>query len=103
MEENYDKNKIIECMFDQVTSDILLELKDGEKDLEFLMEKLELSENEIEEKLSYLLEHKFVIKQIKENKKIYSVNGDKLTKVMEDDKNFQSVVDGLTEMDSYLN
>ena len=103
MNEKYDKEKIIECMFDPVTSEILGELENGEKNSEYLSEKLQLSEEQIHNKLSYLLEHEFVVQENNHDKKIYHVNADKLDKVIENDKNFDNVVDGLTEMDSYLN
>lgn len=103
MNENFDKEKIIECMFDPVTSEILGELENGEKNSDYLSEKLQISDEQIHSKLSYLIEHKFVLQENKNEKKIYHANADKLEKVMENDKNFENVVDGLTEMDSYLN
>ncbi len=39
MNENYDNEKIIECMFDPVTSEILSELENGEKNSNYLAEK----------------------------------------------------------------
>lgn len=47
--------------------------------------------------------HGFVKEEKKEGKIIYSVDADKLEKVIENDNNFKNVVDGLTKMDSYLN
>lgn len=103
MNKNYDTEKIIECMFDPVTSEILSELENGEKNSNYLAEKLLISEEQIHNKLSYLLEHEFVVQENKNDKKIYHANADKLDKVIENDKNFDNVVDGLTEMDSFLN
>ena len=103
MNETFDKEKIIECMFDPVTSEILGELENGEKNSDYLSEKLKLSEEQIQSKLSYLIEHKFVLQENKNEKKTYHANAEKLEKVIENDKNFDNVVDGLTEMDSYLN
>ena len=103
MSENFDKDKIIECMFDPVTSEILSELENGEKNSDYLTEKLQISEEELHNKLSYLLDYGFVEQENKLDKKIYKANAKKLEKVMENDKNFDNVVDGLTEMDSYLN
>lgn len=103
MSSSYDKEKILECMFDPEISEILAELENGEKELNYLSNKFDISENEIIEKLSYLIENNFVHKKKIENKVIISADGDKLTKMVEQDKNFDGVVDGLTEMDSYLN
>ena len=103
MNNEYDKEKIIECMFEPVTSEILAELENGPKNSFYLVEKLQISETNIRNKLSYLIEHEFVKEEIKNNKKIYEANAGKLDKVLENDSNFENVVDGLTEMDSYLN
>jgi DNA-binding HxlR family transcriptional regulator len=103
LDSTYDKEKVLDCMFDQDTSEILAELENGEKELSYLMEKLKKSENEIRENLSYLIEHSFVNEEKKENKIIYSVDAEKLSKLVEDDKNFTDVEDGLAKMDSYLN
>jgi len=103
MNNEYDKEKIIECMFEPVTSEILAELENGAKNSFYLVEKLQISETNIRNKLSYLIEHEFVKEEIKNNEKIYEANAGKLGKVLENDSNFENVVDGLTEMDSYLN
>jgi len=60
MGSTYDKEKILDSMFNPDTSEILAELEDGGKELSYLMDKLQISENEIRERLSYLLEHSFV-------------------------------------------
>ena len=103
MANEFDKNKILECMFDPITSDILAELEHGEKNSSYIENKLQISGDEIRNKLSYLIEHEFVTEEIKNNEKIYHANEKKLAKVLENDSNFDNVVNGLTEMDSYLN
>ena len=103
MEESFDKEKIIECMFDPQTSEILAELENEAKELEFLSQKLNLSQKIICEKLSYLIDHGFILKSKNDNKTIYKANVSKLGEIVESDKNFDGVVDGLTELDSYLN
>ncbi len=103
MAEEFDKNKVIECMFDPVTSKILAELENSGKDSVYLGKKLQLTESEISNKLSYLIEHDFVKQELKNNQKFYYADADKLSKVLESDKNFDNVIDGLTEMDRYLN
>jgi hypothetical protein len=103
LERTYDKEKILECMFDPQTSEILAELEQGVKDSQYLINKLQISEDVIKEKLSYLLEHEFVTVSIDDDKTVYFADAEKLAKMVEGDKNFQGVVDGLTELDSYLN
>ena len=59
LEDSYDKNKVIECMFDPTTSEILAELENGGKESIHLAKISKISEEEVRERLSYLLEHKF--------------------------------------------
>ncbi len=103
MEDSYDKNKIIECMFDPTTSEILAELENEGKESTYLAQILKISEEEVRECLSYLLEHKFVLEKKENEKIIYSADANKLAEVMEKEGNFDSAVDGLATMNSYLN
>lgn len=103
MEKTYNHQKIIDCIFDPVTSQILSELEDGRKNISYLSNQTEISENDIQNRLSYLIETGFV-KLTKDDEIIsYSVDAEKLSKVIEDEQNFDSAIDGLTKMDSYLN
>jgi len=102
MTEN-NKKKVIECLFDPEISEILESLEDGGKESSYLEKKTGLSDAEITNKLGYLLEHKFVFKKQENGKKIYSADVNELGRIMESDENFKGLVDGLTEMDSYLN
>lgn len=103
MDSSYNKEKILDCMFDPDTSEILAELEDGGKDLSYLMDTLNKSETEIRDKLSYLLEHGFVNEEKNDIKIIFSADTEKLAKLIEEDRNFKDVEDGLAKMDSYLN
>ena len=103
MDSKYDKEKVIDCMFDPDTSEILAELENEGKELSYLMETLKKSENEIRDKLSYLIEHSFVNEEKNNNKIIFSADAEKLAKLVEEDRNFTDVEDGLAKMDSYLN
>lgn len=103
MEGYFDKEKVIECMFDPITSEILAELENGGKESSYLAEKSGISEEEVRERLSYLLKYEFVKEQNDIDKIIYSVDAQKLSKIMENDENFDSAIDGLTKLDSYLN
>ena len=90
-------------MFDPDTSKILAELENGGKELQYLVEKLKIFEYEIYERLSYLIEHDFVKGEKINNKIIFTADAEKLAKLVEQDKNFDDVVNGLSKMDSYLN
>lgn len=103
MEDSFDKGKIIECMFDPITSEILAELENGEKESIHLATKSGISEEEVSERLSYLLEYEFVKEKTVNGKLVYSADAKKLAVIMESDENFDTAIDGLTKMDSYLN
>ena len=103
MDEDFDRQKIMETIFDSNISIILSELEDGSKDSLYLKEKLNLTEEEIEKRLSYLVKHGFVIVKQEETKKLFSADKEKLSRLLENDDNFSSVTKGLTELDSFLN
>ena len=103
MDSTFDKEKVLDCMFDPDTSEILAELENEGKELSYLVETLKKSEKEIRDKLSYLIEHSFVKEETNENKIIFSADAKKLAKLVEEDRNFEDVEDGLAKMDSYLN
>jgi len=94
---------MFEVLVDPDVSSILLELESGNKESSYLTEKLKISDNEIQKKLSYVIEHGFVKIKKDGNKTIFAVDKEKLNKIMESDENFSGVVDSLTELDSFLN
>lgn len=100
---DFDKHKMLDILMDHKTAEILAELEDGEKDYAHLTQKLQISENEIKGRLSYVIEHGFVVVKQDKGNTTLSVDADKLNKIMESDENFDSVVDGLTELDQFLN
>ncbi len=103
MNENLDKRKMLEILLDPNVSAILLELENGSKDSSYLSEKLQISELVIKERLSYLIQHHFVKTTQEKNQTIFSLDKNMLDKIMESDENFSGIVDGLTELDQYLN
>jgi DNA-binding IclR family transcriptional regulator len=103
MSDTFDREKIVESMFDSVTSSILAELEDGEKECSFLAEQSSVSESEVLERLSYLIEHGFVLKHSDDGKCIITANFEKLASIMENSDNFDMTINGLEKMDSYLN
>jgi len=103
MVESYDREKIVECMFDPTTSSLIAELEDGEKSSQYLSDKEEISESEVIERFSYLINSGFVIQKQVDGKTMFSANIDKLSKVVEDSENFGATIEGLEKMDSFLN
>lgn len=96
---SYDKAKVAESLFDQNVSVIMAELESGSKESAVLSSSLGISESEIKNRLAYLIETGFVTI----SGTTYGVDSEKLAKFMENDENYKGVVDGLTELDSYLN
>ena len=103
MSDTFDREKIVECMFDPTTSSILAELEDGEKECLFLAEQSSVSESEVLERLSYLIEHGFISKNSDNGKCVIAANSEKLTSIIENGDNFDATINGLEKMDSYLN
>ena len=103
MDESFDRNKIIESMFDPITSGILAELENSGKELSYLAKTAEISEDEVNERLSYFIECDLVKINTENEKIIFSANSEKLSELIENNENFDDAVDGLTKMDSYLN
>ena len=94
---------MMETLVDLEVSSILAELESGDKDSVYLTDKLQLSLNQIKERLSYVIQHKFVIIDQNNGNEIFKVDLNKLNKIMESDDNFKNIVDGLTELDQFLN
>ena len=94
---------MIEALVNPDVSAVLSELEEGNKDSSYLEEKLRINENEILERLSYVIEYGFVKMNRSNGKLVFSADKDKLNKIMEGDDNFSGVIDGLTELDSFLN
>lgn len=94
---------MIETLINPDISVILSELEQGSKESSYLTEKLQLTDTEIRERLTYVIQHGFVKIIHNGNKTIFTANKEKLNKIMESDENFSGVVDGLTTMDSFLN
>lgn len=90
-------------MFDPITSQILAELENGEKDSSYLASIASVSESEVHDRLEYLILHEFVKEKRISDKLFYEADGIMLSKIIENDENFSSTIDGLTKMDSYLN
>ena len=103
MSDTFDREKIVECMFDPITSLILAELEDDQKECSFLAEQSSVSESEVLERLSYLIQHGFISKNSDDGKCVLAANSEKLTSIIENGDNFDATISGLEKMDSYLN
>lgn len=103
MADTFDREKVVDCMFDPITASILAELEDGEKECSFLAQQASISESEVLERLSYLIEHGFITKNSDDGKCLLAANSEKLTSIVENSENFDGAIDGLEKMDSYLN
>jgi hypothetical protein len=103
LSEDFDRQKMMEILIDPDVSSILAELEGGEKNTIYVADKLQLSVNQIKDRLSYLLQHNFVLVRQNDGKEFLQVDMVKLNKIMENDDNFKNVIDGLTELDQFLN
>jgi predicted transcriptional regulator len=103
MNETFDQEKVVDCMFDPITSSIIAELENGEKECSFLSQQLTIPESEILQRLSYLIEQKFIYKNSTDGKCLLTANFDKLTTVIENNDNFDEAISNIEKMDSYLN
>lgn len=97
----YDKTKVIENLFNPDISVILAELENGSKESSYLADKLGLTNEEIQNRLAYLIQTGFV--KVLDSPPSYSVDAEKIVQIMENEENYKGVIDGLTELDSYLN
>ncbi len=100
-EPNYDD--ILDIIFDDEISQILAEMEDSPRSATELSEKFHITDDELDEKLVNLVKQGFVERRKENNEIIYSVNGDKLSKILENGNNFKNIDDGLAKMDSFLN
>jgi len=103
MDDSFDKEKVVDCMFDPITSSILANLEDGEKECSFLAQQASISENDVLDRLSYLIEHEFILKNFDGGKYLLSANPGKLNSLVENSDNFDATISSLEKMDSYLN
>ena len=103
MSESFDREKVIDSMFDPITSEILAELEDGKKQCSVLSQQFSMSESDLLERLSYLIECEFLIKTVENDQCSISANTEKLGSLLEDGDAFDGAINGLEKMDSYLN
>ena len=103
MSESFDREKIVDCMFDPITSEILAELEDGKKECSILGDQFSMSESDLLKRLDYLIECSFLFKTFENDKYFLSANAEKLASLLEGSDAFDGAISGLETMDSYLN
>ena len=103
MDESFDREKIVDCMFDPITSEILAELEDGKKECSILSNQFSISESDLLKRLDYLIECNFIFKTFENDKYFLSANAEKLGSLLEGSDAFDGAINGLETMDSYLN
>jgi hypothetical protein len=103
MDEKFDREKVVDCMFDPITSSILAELEEDKKECSFLAQQVSISESEVLQRLSYLIEHEFIYKNSDDGKCLLAANSDKLSTIVESSDNFDETINSLEKMDSFLN
>ncbi|MDE1842804.1 MAG: hypothetical protein KGH95_04055 [Thaumarchaeota archaeon] len=103
LSEDFDKQKMMETLTDPDVSSILVELEKDGKSSTYLADKLQLSVDQIKNRLSYLIKYNFVLILQTDGGEFLQADLNKLNKIMENDDNFTNVIDGLTELDQFLN
>ena len=96
-----NNENILELLFEPDNAEILTQLRDESKtalELEKFVDKVKLDQS-----LSFLIKNGFVKKTEKNEDILYSVDTDHLSKVLENQENFQNIDDGLAKLDSFLN
>lgn len=94
-------DNILELLFEPDNAEILTQLRNEPKtalELEKFVDKVKLDQS-----LSFLIKNGFVKKTEKNEDVLYSVDTDHLSKVLENQENFQNIDDGLAKLDSFLN
>ena len=94
-------DNILELLFEPDNAEILTQLRDESKtalELEKFVDKVKLDQS-----LSFLIKNGFVKKTEKNEDVLYSVDIDHLSKVLENQENFQNIDNGLAKLDSFLN
>ena len=96
-----NNENILELLFEPDNAEILTQLRNESKtalELEKFVDKIKLDQS-----LSFLIKNGFVKKTEKNEDVLYSVDIDHLSKVLENQENFQNIDDGLAKLDSFLN
>lgn len=93
-------DKVRDVLFDAQVSLALSELETGPKSIKHMANVSDMDPGVLAERLKYVVECGFL--QCDDDN-MYTANPEKLEEILSSDGQFDSVVDGITEMDSYLN
>jgi len=96
-----NNENILELLFEPDNAEILTQLRNESKtalELEKFVDKVKLDQS-----LSFLIKNGFVKKTEKNEDVLYSVDIDHLSKILENQENFQNIDNGLAKLDSFLN
>ena len=91
----------LELLFEPDNAEILTQLRNKSKTA-LELEEFVNKEN-LDQSLSFLIKNGFVKKTEKNGDIVYSIEIDHLSKVLENQGNFQNIDDGLAKLDSFLN
>ena len=94
-------DNILELLFEPDNAEILTQLRNESKtalELEKFVDKVRLDQS-----LSFLIKNGFVKKTEKNEDILYSIDTDHLSKILENQENFQNIDNGLAKLDSFLN
>ena len=94
-------DNILELLFEPDNAEILTQLRNESKTA-LELEKF-VNKEKLDQSLSFLIKNGFVKKTEKDGDIVYSVDTDHLSKVLENQENFQNIDDGLAKLDSFLN
>lgn len=95
----YDVDRIRDVLFDEQISLALAELESGPKDIDYLARVSDMDAGVLAQRLECAVQGGF----LHCTGNMYSANTRKLEEFLANDGQFDSVVDSITEMDSYLN
>ena len=94
-------DNILELLFEPDNAEILTQLRNESKTA-LELEKF-VNKEKLDQSLSFLIKNGFVKKTEKDGDIVYSVDTDHLSKVLENQENFQNIDNGLAKLDSFLN
>lgn len=95
----YDADKIRNVLFDEQISIALSELESGPQNIEHLAHVSNMDTGILAKRLEYAVQCGF----LHCDNGVYSADSEKLEEFLSSDGQFDTVVDSITEMDSYLN
>lgn len=100
------RDEVIGSLFDPDVSGLIAELEGGPLPLSDLASRSGVAPGEVDSRLSRLVELGYVSRRADPaagGGAVYEADASKLAAVMESDENYQTAVDGMAKLDSFLN